>query len=167
MGCMTFPTAVLLVATLATGLSAGLFYTFSVAVMPGLARTDDRSFVTAMHWINIRILNGWFAFAFLGSMMFMVLTAIAYLVGDRREVLGWIVAAAALYAAQLAVTFRINVPLNNGLQRAGRPEQVADPSAVRGRFERRWVRWNAVRTVLVTAAFACLLAAVLADGRAG
>ena len=57
----------LLAATLATGLMAGLYFAFSCAVMPGLARTDDRTFVAAMQWINVRILNGWFALAFGGA----------------------------------------------------------------------------------------------------
>jgi uncharacterized membrane protein len=162
---MTFRTAVLLLATLAMGLSAGLFFTFSIAVMPGLARTDDRTYVTAMRWINIKILNSWFAFAFGGAMLFTLVAAGAYLGGDGRGVLVWIVAAALLYAAQLVITFTVNVPLNNALLRATEGE-VADPAAVRQRFEARWVRWNAVRSVLSVAAFACLLAAVVLDARA-
>src|SRR4051812_41285218 len=48
-------------ATLTTGLMAGLFYAFDVSVMPGLSRTDDRTFVTAMRSINEAIENPLFA----------------------------------------------------------------------------------------------------------
>ncbi|MGH3875241.1 MAG: hypothetical protein ACRDSR_27715 [Pseudonocardiaceae bacterium] len=50
----------LVAATLATGLLAGLFYAFAVAVMIGLHRVDDRTFVGAMQQINVGIQDGWF-----------------------------------------------------------------------------------------------------------
>ncbi|WP_446217810.1 hypothetical protein [Micromonospora sp. IBHARD004] len=66
-------TAVLAGATLATGLMAGRFFAYSCWVMPGLAATDDRSFVGTMQWINRRILNGWFLAAFLGAVLLFAL----------------------------------------------------------------------------------------------
>lgn len=45
-------TAALVGGTVAMALFAGLFYTFAMSVMVGLKRTDDRTFVTAMQWIN-------------------------------------------------------------------------------------------------------------------
>ena len=62
-----FGQIVLVLATVATGLGAGLFYTFSVAVMPGLRRADDATRVRTMQGINIAILNGWFALSFVGA----------------------------------------------------------------------------------------------------
>jgi uncharacterized membrane protein len=38
----------LIAATITTGLIAGLFFAFACAVMPGLHRTEDRTFVDAM-----------------------------------------------------------------------------------------------------------------------
>ncbi|WP_373564207.1 MULTISPECIES: hypothetical protein [unclassified Streptomyces] len=52
--------AALFLAVLATGLMAGLFAAFAYAVMPGLGRSGDRTFVEAMRNINKTILNGWF-----------------------------------------------------------------------------------------------------------
>ena len=48
-------TVALTAATLTTGLVAGLFYAFSCAVMPGLRRTDDATFITAMRAIMLVI----------------------------------------------------------------------------------------------------------------
>ena len=42
-----FGDAVLIAATLTTGLMAGVFGIYSNAIMPGLRRTDDRTFVAA------------------------------------------------------------------------------------------------------------------------
>ena len=146
----TLRTFVLVVATLSMGLAAGLFYTFQVAVMRGLARTDDRTFVAAMQWINVKILNFWFALSF-GFALPLTIVAAILLIGEPAA-LAWTVAAAVLYFAVIVITFARNVPLNNALNAAG----DRDPAAARRAFEKPWVRWNLARTWLSLADFACL-----------
>ena len=155
----------LVAATITMGLAAGLFFTFSISVMPGLGRTADRSFVDAMQRINVAILNGWFALAFGGALVCTALATLLQLGADGREVLLWTVAALVLYGTVLAITFAVNVPLNNQLDAAGAPDRIADLGAVRARFEATWVRWNVVRTVASTAAFGCLTWALMLYGR--
>ena len=53
-------TATLVAATITNGLMAGLFAAYSYAVMPGLGRAGDRTFVEAVQQTNAAILNGWF-----------------------------------------------------------------------------------------------------------
>lgn len=79
--------ATLLTATVAMGLSAGLFYTFSVGVMPGLGRTDARTFVIAMQQINVAILNPWFLLAFLGAPALTIVAGALHLRADGRAAL--------------------------------------------------------------------------------
>ncbi|GAA2897515.1 DUF1772 domain-containing protein [Streptosporangium fragile] len=153
--------ATLLAATITTGLMAGLFYAYACSVMPGLRRTDDRTFVGTMQSINVAILNGWFAVCFVGALPATGAAAGLHLHREGRAALPWTVAAFVLYAATLAVTAAVNVPLNNALDAAGEPGRVADLAAVRESFEARWVRWNLVRTVTSVAAFACLVRALL------
>jgi uncharacterized membrane protein len=114
-----FRAAALVVATVTMGLMAGLFYAFSIAVMPGLARSGDRAFVEAMQRINVAILNGWFALGFAGALLFTALAAVLHLGPDGRPALPWIAAALVLYGAALVITFRVNVPLNDALVAAG------------------------------------------------
>ena len=147
-------TTALVAAVITNGLMAGLFAAFSYAVMPGLARTGDRTFVDAMQQMNTAILNGWFAVCFGGAVVF---AAAAVLLHLGRPGLPWIVAGLVLYVAVLAVTFVVHVPLNDALVAAG----DADPAAVRARFEGTWVRWNVVRAVLSTGAFGCLTSALV------
>jgi uncharacterized membrane protein len=45
------------------------------SVMPGLRRTDDRTFVSAMQRINVAILNGWFMLSFFGALVVMAVAA--------------------------------------------------------------------------------------------
>ncbi|HEX5594944.1 MAG TPA: anthrone oxygenase family protein [Micromonosporaceae bacterium] len=145
-------TTTLVGATIATGLTAGLFYAYSCSVMPGLARTDDRTFVNAMQHVNVAILNGWFAAAFVGAPVLMIMAGALHL--GNRSVLPWIAVAFVLYGAALVITARINVPHNNQLATAA--SEGTDLAKARDRFEKPWVRWNLARSVLCTAAFACL-----------
>jgi uncharacterized membrane protein len=49
--------ATLVVATITTGLMAGVFAIYANAVMPGLCRSDDRTFVGAFQSIDTAIIN--------------------------------------------------------------------------------------------------------------
>jgi uncharacterized membrane protein len=162
----TLRTVVLLAATLTTGLSAGLFTTWAYSVMPGLARTDDRTFVVALQRLNEAILNGWFALVFGGALVFGVAALLLHLGAPDRSALPWIVAGVVLYVTVLVVTAAVNIPLNNELARPGDPTRIPDLAAVRGAFEGRWVRWNIARAVLSTASFGSLSWALLLWGRA-
>jgi uncharacterized membrane protein len=152
-------TAALVAAVITNGLMAGLFAAYSYAVMPGLGRASDRTFVEAMQQTNAAILNGWFGLCFGGAVVF---AAAAAFLHRGRPGLWWVVAGLALYVAVLVVTFAINVPLNDALAAAGDP---ADLAGVRSRFEATWVRWNVVRAVLSTGAFGCLTWALVVAGR--
>ncbi|WP_030678139.1 DUF1772 domain-containing protein [Streptomyces rimosus] len=154
----TARTATLFAATLATGLMAGLFFAFSVAVMPGLRQADDATFVTAMQRINSAILNGWFALAFAGAPLLIAAATALHLRAGARSALLWPAAALVLYVAMLVITFSVNIPLNNALGAAHAPGEL---STLRALFEDKWNRWNLIRTLTTTAALACLIRAVL------
>ena len=155
-------TAVLIAATITMGLITGAFYLYAVAIMPGLARTDDRTFVGAFGAVDRAIINPLFMLNFAGALLFTGLAAALHLGEDHRAVLAWSVAAFVLYLVVFVSTIRVNVPLNDGLKAAGDPDRIDDLAAVRARFnEAKWVRWNNLRTVLSLAAFGCLAAALL------
>lgn len=139
-------TGVLLAATVLMGLAAGLFQTFSYAVMPGLRETDDAVFVAAMQRINVAIVNPWFLTIFLGAFAATAVAVVLELRRPRGPAAAWLIAALLLYVATLAITRGVNIPLNDALEAAGD----------RARFEDRWTRWNVVRSVTSTAAFGCL-----------
>lgn len=150
---------VLLLATVTTGLTAGLFAAFAYAVMPGLARVDDRAFVAGLRAINQAILNGWFALCFGGALVCTLAAVLLHLPGGLRGPLPWLIAGLVLYVLVLAVTAAVNVPLNDRLEAGA--ARLADPAELRATFESAWVRWNVVRAVLNTAAFGCLGVALL------
>lgn len=131
-----------------SGLLAGTYAAFLLAVMPALHRQTDDVFVAVMNRINVAIVNPAFVTLFLGA----PLLAAALLRWQRTPT-----AVAALVAAlaALVITVAANLPLNKAL---------ADDGA-RGDFERPWVFWHAMRTIAATAAFTLLCLTTL-DGPA-
>ncbi|MEV5551350.1 DUF1772 domain-containing protein [Streptomyces sp. NPDC052309] len=151
-------TLLMFVSVVTLGLSAGLFTSWSYAVMPGLHRSSDRSFVEVMQHTIRAMRNGWSAVVFGGALLFPVLACVLLPWAEGPQTsqsLPWLVIALVLYVAVLVITFAIHVPLNKELGAAGAVDRIADLAAVRERFEDRWVRWNVVRSVLGTLAFAC------------
>jgi len=158
--------AALVAATVTMGLMAGVFGLYTHTIMPGLGRTDDRTFVGAFQSIDRAIINPLFLATFVGALVLTGLAAVLHLGADGHSVLPWAVAALVLYLVIFVVTLGVNVPLNDGLKAAGDPDRIADLAAVRERFdEARWVRWNLARAVASTAAFACLAWALVLYGR--
>jgi uncharacterized membrane protein len=157
-------TVSLLAAAISTGLTAGVFGLYAHTIMPGLAKTDDRTFVGAFQSIDRAIINPWFlAGGFFGALVSTLAATISNL---GRDVLPWTAAALLLYLVAVAITIAINVPLNDAIKAAGDPDRISDLSAVRTQFnETRWTTWNLVRMVTSTAAFALLTWALVLHGR--
>lgn len=156
---MNTPTTVLVIGLVLNGLMAGLYFGFATAVMPALARTDARKYVTAMQRINESILNPVFLATFMGALVVPAVAVILHLGDDGRDRLPWLVAGTVLYGATIVTTGAVNIPLNNQLMAAGDVTDETAP-AVRAAFHDRWTRFNTARTVLCTAAVAALTIAL-------
>lgn len=137
-----------------TGLSAGLFTTFSIAVMPGLRRASDAAFVEGMRGINVAILNPIFGLIFGGAF---VAAVAAVIVGRNDVARPWFIAGIVLYViGAFVITGAVNVPLNDALE-AGK----GSAASLRDAFEDKWVAWNHARSVLITGAFVSMLIGAL------
>jgi uncharacterized membrane protein len=148
---------VLLVATLVAGLQAGTYFTWSTGVMPGLARVDDRTFISAMQQMNVAIVNPLFIATFLGA----PLLAGAAVVVAGPQARPWAIAATALAVGTLVISFAGNIPLNDALAAAGPVDKIKDLAAVRADFESLWVKLNAARCFTSAGALGCLAWAAL------
>lgn len=154
-----FPIALLL-ATFLSSLVAGFLFAFAVVVMPGIKHLNNKAFIRAFQAMDGIIQNNqpMFAVVWLGSVLALILTAVLG-IGHLDAMGNWLLvfsATAYLLGVQLP-TFAINVPLNNRLQALN--ADAADESeleAARKRFEARWNRWNAIRTVI-----SCLVSMIL------
>jgi uncharacterized membrane protein len=144
-------------ATAAMGLCAGLFYSYACSVMPGLAHTDDRTFIEAMQQINEAIQNPVFFASFAGAPALTVWALVIERRAGSPQTARWITAALVLAGVSLAVTGALNIPLNTALKAAGPVGNITDLARIRAHFEGHWVAWNIVRTLATTASFGCLL----------
>ena len=154
----------LLLATLTMGLATGAFALYAHTVMPGLKKTDDRTFVAAFQSMDRAIINPWFMLTAFGGAL--VLTIAALVTNLGRDTLPWVAVALGLYVIAVVITFAINVPLNDALKDAGDPDRIQDLAAVRERFdEARWATFNVIRTLLSAGAFVSLAWALVVYGR--
>jgi uncharacterized membrane protein len=150
-----------LAAVLGSGLIAGAFFVFSVAVMPALRRLPANEGMAAMQSINTVIQNPTFLGVFLGTALLAIVLAVMSFLDWRSGVSAYILNGAVLYVVgSFLLTVIFNVPLNNALD-------AADPTTAAGQnfwnnYLSAWTFWNHIRTIaslLATAAFALSLRA--------
>lgn len=148
---------VLAAALVSNGLLAGTFFAFSCAIVPGLRRVDDRTYVTAFRGINRAILNPWFLTVFLAAPLFAV-AAVVF----RPDGAGiwWPIAGAVAAIATFLITAVVNVPLNQRLD-AAEVQTDAAMAAARLGFERRWNTAHLIRTLTSVGSVVFLVLAVL------
>jgi uncharacterized membrane protein len=156
--------AILAVATISTGLMAGVFALYAHTIMPGLKKADDRTFIAAFQALDRAIINPWFIGAtFIAALLF---TAGAAFANIGRSALPWVVAALVLYLVAVVITFTVHVPLNDAIKAAGDPNRLINLAEIRAQFnEAKWAAWNLVRVMATLAAFAALVWALILHGR--
>lgn len=140
---------------LAAGWSAGFFWTWSFAVMPGLAAAGPDAAVAAMRATNAGIRTPGFAFVFFGpAPLALLAAAAAFLLGLRPAALAAAAAFLVYAGGVLFVTFAENLPLNDRLAAADLAREGA--AAAWARYAGEWTAWNHLRTAAATLAFAAL-----------
>ena len=160
---MTLENMLLVLGGTLSGLMAGLFYAFDVAIVPALRSLKGMQHIAAMQAINLKIKNPVFFLSFLGPTL--LLPIVAYLHRDTAQ-FPLLVAAALLHIfGANGVTIAGNIPLNDQLDKVD-ANSLSESEADRIRTEfqgtgSRWVRFHVVRTLTSTAATALVLIACL------
>lgn len=154
----TWRTAILILATVTTGLTAGTFVHWSNTIMPGLGNVDDRTFVLAYRALDAAILNPLFlGMGYLGAMVFTGVSIFQHRRTGQRPVLILVGVALALYLLVSVVTFGVHEPLNEAIRAADVDASGADFAAIRAQLdEAAWATWNTVRALASTIAFGCV-----------
>jgi uncharacterized membrane protein len=156
-------------ATLATGLVAGVFYAYAVSVNLGLAAQPDASYVATMQAINARIQNPLFFASFFGAVLFLLATLAAHIQRPRSGRFRLVALACALYiVGGFLLTAFVNVPMNEELARVAANASPDELAGARAAYEGPWNFWNGVRTVFSSMAFLALIGAcLLREDRSG
>lgn len=152
---------VLMFGLLLTGLTAGLCFTWSNAVTPGIGRLDNLTFLKSFQSMNRVIINGKFMIVFFGPVILLFLNT--YLFRDNGTSFWLFLTAAMLYFAGLGlVTIFGNVPLNEVLDRSNLEVlSKIELQELRNSFEQPWNRWHTVRTLSSFSAFVLLIIGML------
>src|SRR6266702_7468982 len=113
-GMTLLRTSTLMGATLTMGLVAGAFALYAHSIMPGLRKTDDRTFVAAFQQLDRAIINPWFMITAFGGAL--LLTLAAGIANRGTPALPWTAAAFGLHLVAVIITVAVNVPLNDAIK---------------------------------------------------
>lgn len=156
-------TTTLVLALVTTGLSAGFFYGWQVASIPGHRLLSDVTYIQTMNAVNATIQNAGFGLIFFGSAFFIVLALTSRIRAWRSMSFILICGSLAFYMLGLMlITFGVHVPLNTELLSYADLSNV-NVEAVRKNYEARWNAWHLVRTYAAVGSFVLLLGAMSAE----
>ncbi|WP_433412221.1 DUF1772 domain-containing protein [Microtetraspora malaysiensis] len=136
------------VALLLTGAIAGLFYGYSVSVMPAFDGIAAEHGIAAMRSVNEKILNGRFFASFFGTPVASAVTGgLLLALGETPAAVLFFAAAATYVLGAFLPTVVVNVPMNEALAAATVPADPDEAARLWAEFSGRWTRWNTVRAV--------------------
>jgi hypothetical protein len=144
---MKMTTLVLIITAVLTALIGGLFYAYSCSVVLGLGKLSDTEYLKAMQSINREILNPVFFISFMGTAVFLPLSA--FLFRGHPPVFTFLLLAALAYLIGVfGVTVGGNVPMNDALDKFDISNSTVEAiRQMRDNFENRWNFLNTIRTV--------------------
>ena len=152
-------TIVLFGSVIFTGLSAGLFYGWSVSVIPGTLKVTDLNYLQTMQSINRAILNPAFFAVFFGSLALMGTSTVMQFSISETGFWLMLLATACYLVGMVGLTGFGNVPLNNQLDALNLGNMsTTDLSEFRHYYESRWNRLQHARMVCGILAFGLALA---------
>lgn len=141
----------------------GVLALYSHTIMPGLKRTDNKTFVTAFQAIDGQIINPIFMLQFFAP-VFLLGAAAFFAHNYGAAVTAYVYAALCCYIVAVVVTMAINVPLNDGIKARTNLQSAESFASARSQFnESKWTMFNHVRlvfTLLATIAMAAAAAGV-------
>ena len=149
----------LLLATLSTGIMAGIFFTWTNAVTPGIGKLSDIDYLNALQKMNHAILNYWFYVLFFGAVLLTPLYVVLYY-KSSTDMLFWVLIVAVLlyWLGVFLVTFLGNIPINILLDKTNLGKiSISDAQQLRGSIEVKWNNFNLVRTLSAITSFVLLL----------
>jgi len=156
---ITYQITALYIGILLTGLSAGLFYSWQVSVIPGTRLTQDSTYIETMQKINRAIINPPFMLIFLGSLLMQIISVFLFWNSGLQS---WFILAGTLVygAGTVMVTGLGNVPLNDALDELQLNDLSKEEiSKRRQNYEIPWNRLHLIRSAFSVVSFMLLLIA--------
>ncbi|WP_299609468.1 DUF1772 domain-containing protein [uncultured Aquimarina sp.] len=155
---INFETTTMIISIVLTGLTAGLCFTWTNVITPGIGQLDDLSFLLSFQQMNRAIINPIFLIIFFGP--FISNSYVAFLKYQHQDASFWIFLAASLTftIGVVFITILKNVPLNEVLDKTNLADaSLEELKMLRKRFENPWKQWHFIRTISSTISFVLLL----------
>jgi uncharacterized membrane protein len=153
---------VLMLGILFTGLTAGLCFTWSNAITPGIGRLDDLGFLQAFQAMNRAIINRSFLITFFGPVILLFINAFLHRNAHPTTFWSFMLAAILFFIGVGLITVFKNVPLNELLDKTVLENlPTIELKELRTKFEKPWNRWHIQRTITSFMAFALLLIGII------
>lgn len=148
--------ALTIATALGSALVSGVFFAFSVFVMPALAARPAPEAIAAMQSINVKAVGVGLMGAMFGTAILSLATLVVGIADSGEDYAVYLIVGALIYLlGSIGVTMAFNVPRNNELAL----QDVDSPAAaeVWQQYLVGWTAWNHVRTVATLAAAVVLL----------
>lgn len=147
-----------IILVLLTGLSAGLCFTWSNAITPGIGKLDDFGYLSAFQQVNRSIINLLFIIVFFGPFFLGIINV--YLLKKTSSPMLWllILGITTYFLGVVLVTIFGNVPLNDILDKTDLgTASLEELKELRDRFENPWNRLHLIRTLSAIISFLSLI----------
>ena len=142
-------TLILIVAIISTGLMAGIFFTWTNAVKPGIGTLDDMTYMKAFQAMNRLILNPLFYIVFILPVLTISISTYMSFGSTKLYVFELFLLSTLLYVLGVfLITILGNIPLNELLENTDLEKiSLTELSDLRGKIENKWNNFNLIRTV--------------------
>jgi uncharacterized membrane protein len=148
--------------TLLTGLLAGVFFTWTNAITPGIGRLDDVSYLQAFQHMNRTILNPLFYIVIISPIFLSPLSAYLYKSSNPFMIRILIAASVIYFLGVFVVTMYGNIPLNIKLDNLQLSTISSENAKIfRDKYEVRWNNLHLIRTITSSTSFFLLILACL------
>jgi uncharacterized membrane protein len=156
---MKTQTIILVTSIFLTGLMAGIFFTWSNAVKPGIGKLNDIDYLSALQSMNRVILNSLFLIVFIGTIISVALVPVFHFHIYPKNIFWLLILIVIIYLVGVfSVTVFGNIPLNEILDK--RNLSVMNPndlSLLRDSIENRWNNFNLIRSISSALSFLLLI----------
>ena len=160
---MKSETIILALAILLTGLMAGIFFTWSNAVKPGIGKLSDIEYLRALQSMNRVILNNAFKIIFLGAIIAVALVPVFYFNLYPKNIFWLFVFTLVIYwIGVFGVTVSGNIPLNEILDKTNLESITSEEiKTLRKSVEVKWNNFNLIRCISSAITFILLIVSFL------
>ena len=160
---MKYETIILALAILLTGLMAGIFFTWSNAVKPGIGKLSDIEYLRALQSMNRVILNNAFKIIFLGAIIAVALVPVFYFSLYPKNIFWLFVFTLVIYwIGVFGVTVSGNIPLNEILDKTNLESITSEEiKTLRKSIEVKWNNFNLIRCISSAITFLILIVSFL------